>query len=495
MKITNTPLDQININVRFRKPSEVKVNEIADSISQVGLLSPIGIDASKNLIFGMHRFLAYQKLGKKTIPSIVQKSDPKINELKELIENFVRNELDLIQMSQHLVKRESILKELGLMFIEDTNPYERGNKLTVPELAASMGFSKRSYQLRKQISKIDQKVQKLLVGTEYANNLGYLLKLSNEDPKMQLDIAELLISGKCKTFKSAFIQAKYKEFKLRTKPRVDFNFKERFGSYPQSIMKFQYVNDDLRKVCNIINKDENLCHQKGNLNFGETQIKLHQMNPQHCEFALDYYTQPNDLVLDNFNGRNTTGLTALHLNRRFIGFHIDEYAYKESKRVIEEHVETTPDRWKLYLEDGCNMESLKDQSECIDAVFTSPPYYGQPEPYNNDSRDLCNMSIDDFDKRIDVMFGNLKRLIKTSDHKNKRFYPMIFVVGTFRRGQEGIYDMDRSFQNIARSHGLTLWDKQFLETNNPHLVCSLQRNYELKMVHKNVETSLVFVKF
>ena len=118
-----------------------------------------------------------------------------------MIENFVRNELDLIQMSQHLVKRESILKELGLMFIEDTNPYERGNKLTVPELAASMGLSKRSYQLRKQISKIDQKVQKLLVGTEYANNLGYLLKLSNEDPKMQLDIAELLISGKCKTFK------------------------------------------------------------------------------------------------------------------------------------------------------------------------------------------------------------------------------------------------------------------------------------------------------
>ena len=196
-----------------------------------------------------------------------------------------------------------------------------------------------------------------------------------------------------------------------------------------------------------------------------------------------------------FCGRATTAITALHLKRRFIGFHIDEYAYKESKRVIDEHVETTPDRWKLYLEDGCNMDSLKDKSEYIDAVFTSPPYYGQPEPYNNDSRDLCNMSIDDFDKRIDVMFGNLKRLIKTSDHKNKKFYPMIFVVGTFRRGQEGIYDMDRSFQNIAKSHGLTLWDKQFLETNNPHLVCSLQRNYELKMVHKNVETSLVFVKF
>ena len=64
MRIINTPLDQINIKVRFRQPSEDKVNEIADSISQVGLLSPIGIDTSKNLIFGMHRFLAYQKLRK-----------------------------------------------------------------------------------------------------------------------------------------------------------------------------------------------------------------------------------------------------------------------------------------------------------------------------------------------------------------------------------------------------------------------------------------------
>ena len=72
---------------------------------------------------------------------------------------------------------------------------------------------------------------------------------------------------------------------------------------------------------------------------------------------------------------------------------------------------------------------------------------------------------------------------------------MIFVVGTYRHGSEGIYDMDNSFQNLAKSHGLTLWDKQFLETNNPHLVCSQQRNFELKYVHKNYETSLVFVKF
>ena len=227
------------------------------------------------------------------------------------------------------------------MFVENTNPYDRGNKISVPELAESLGFTKRSYQVRKQVSKIDPDVKMMLSGTEFANNLTYLLKLSAEDSSMQKDIAGLLLSGKCKTFKSAFIQAKYKEFKLRSKPRCEFNFKERFGSYPQSIMKFHHVNDDLRKVTSIVNQDENLRHQKGSLNFGETQIKLHQMKIHNNVSLLIITTNLMILSLIHFNGRNTTGLTSLHLGRRFIGFHIDEYAYKESKRVIEDHVETT----------------------------------------------------------------------------------------------------------------------------------------------------------
>ena len=495
MQITEIPVGDIKIRLRLRNPSEEKVKDISTSISQIGLIQPITVDSNMNLISGFHRLLSFKKLKKETIPAIVKDVSDTVQELIEIDENAKRNSLTHIEYADHLVKREKLLKDLGLMHVEGSNPYERGNKLKVSEVAESLGMSERSYQQRKQVANLDPEVKRMLNGTQYANNLVDLIKLSSEPKSVQIDIAKFLITGKCRTFKSAFVQSKYKEFKLRTKPRCDFNFKERFGEYPQSIMKFHHVDDDLRKVCNIINHDENLRHQKGNLNFGETQIKLHQMNPQQCEFAIDYYTQPNDLVLDMFHGRGTSGLTSLHLGRRFIGFHIDEYAYKETKRVIEDHVETTPDRWKLYLEDGCEMNSLKDKSEYVDCIFSSPPYTGQPEPYNQDPRDLCNMSFDDFYKRIDVMMGNAKRLIKTSDHKNKRFYPIIFVVGTHRKGKEGIFDMDFEFQKIARSHGLKMWDKQFVQLNNAHLVCSLQRNYELKMVHKNYETSLVFVKF
>ena len=46
----------------------------------------------------------------------------------------------------------------------------------------------------------------------------------------------------------------------------------------------------------------------------------------------------------------------------FIGFHIDEYAYKESIRVIEDHIETSKDRWEMVLGDGCEMDYLKNEA-------------------------------------------------------------------------------------------------------------------------------------
>ena len=77
-----------------------------------------------------------------------------------------------------------------------------------------------------------------------------------------------MITGKCRTWKSAFFQAKLSDFRLNSTPRVDFSIKERWGDYPKSIMKFKKVNDDLRKVCNLVNHDEDLRHKKGSLSLG-----------------------------------------------------------------------------------------------------------------------------------------------------------------------------------------------------------------------------------
>ena len=57
----------------------------------------------------------------------------------------------------------------------------------------------------------------------------------------------------------------------------------------------------------------------------------------------------------------------------------------------------------------------------------------------------------EFDERIELMFQNLKGMVKKSNYKEKVFHPLIFTVGTVRRGDGGLLDMDKSFQDAASS--------------------------------------------
>ena len=141
------------------------------------------------------------------------------------------------------------------------------------------------------------------------------------------------------------------------------------------------------------------------------------------------------------------------------------------------------------------MSEYGNHAEVFDAVFTSPPYFNKAEAYSKDPRDLCNMDMDRFLERVEVLFGNLSRLIKRSNYKERVIKPIIMTLGTSRDGENGIQDMSFHFQSIARKYNLKLWDQMFVEINNPHVWTSLQRNYELRMVNKNYETQVAWVKF
>ena len=497
MQVTEVPIKEIKVRFRLRSPSDAKVAEIAESINQIGILNPITLDSSKNLIAGYHRLLAFQSLDKETIPSIIKEtSDDAYNELMEVDENLKRNELNHIEIAEHIVRREELMEGLGMMYSQGDNRHtKKDEKITIEDLADSIGLSKRSYQQRKQVSRINEEVRSLLVETDFANSLVDLIKLSSEEDHIQKEVCDLLITGKCRTWKSAFFQAKLSDFRLNSTPRVDFSIKERWGDYPKSIMKFKKVNDDLRKVCNLVNHDEDLRHKKGSLRFGECDVKLHQMNPDQALFALDYYTNPGDLICDPFNGRGTTAITSLHLQRKFVGWEINPVSYQRTREVLTNNVASSSSEWSLHEGCGCEMSEVRNDAEVLDAVFTSPPYFNKAEPYSKDPRDLCNMDMDGFLSKVDVLFENLSRLIKRSNYKERVIKPIIMTLGTSRDGENGIQDMSFHFQSIARNHGLTLWDQMFVELNNPHVWTSLQRNYELRMVHKNYETQVAWVKF
>ena len=495
MEVVELPVSEVKVRFRLRNPSDEKVDGLVESIRTLNLLHPIHVDGNMYLLSGYHRYLAYQKLGRETIPAVIKDEDNRFSELVEIDENIQRNPLNHLEFCSHIIRREELMNDLGLTYRQGDNRHTTDEtKLTIKDLAKSIGLSERPYQLRKQLSKIHPEVHDLLVETEWADSLMDLVRLSREPDDVQRKICDLLTTGKCRSWRVAFYEGKLSDYKLKTTPKVDFNIKERFG-LPQSIMKFNSSKSDLREVINLVNNDKDLHHLKTSTQFGTIPIRLHQMNPDQIVFTLDYYTRPNDVILDPFNGRGSSAITSLYLERRFIGFDINQASLNKTKEVITNHLDVTDDRWTLYEGCGCEMKELESESEIIDAVFGSPPYYDKAESYSDDPRDLCNMSIEEFDQKIDQMFGNISRLIKRSDYEKKIFYPIIFVVGTSRKGSDGIQDMSFSFQQIAKKHNLKLWDQLFVELNNPHLISSLQRNYEHKFVCKNYESQLCWVKF
>ena len=497
MKIVDVPVKDIKVKYRFRKPSDQKVDGLVESIKGIGsLIHPINIDSANYLISGQHRLLAYQKLKKDNIPCIVREGDERMSDLIQLDENIMVNSLSVLSFGEHILHREKLMDELNLLYRRGDNRYTSdGAKLTIDDLARSIGLSKRQYEMRKQIAtNLCQKAKDLLIDTEFENDLGNLTKLSTESDPIQVNVATRLASGSTTGWKTALYEAKLEDYYLKTTPKLDYKVKDRFG-LPQSIMKFNDSGSELKNIINIVNQDEELRPIKGSTRFGITPVRLHQMNPDQCAFSIDYYTDPNSLLLDPFSGRSTTAITSLYLQRKFIGFGIDKEANQKTRNVITNHLKAPDADWNIIDGDGCDMEYLKDQSEIIDAVYTSPPYYRNAEDYSDDPLDLCNMSIDQFDSRIDVLFSNLKRLIKKSSWEDKVFHPVIFVVGTSRLGKQGIFDMTHTFQRIAKEHSFTFHDQMFVQLNNPFLCSSLERNYRNRYVHKNYESQIVFVKY
>ena len=146
MEITLIPIKDIKVRFRLRTPSEEKVDEICESISQIDLINPITVDLEKNLIAGYHRLLAFKKLGRKEIPAVMKDADKRYGELAEIDENLIRAALGNISAGQHILRREEILDDLGLLYKRGDNRFTADEtKLKITDLADGIGFSRRSY--------------------------------------------------------------------------------------------------------------------------------------------------------------------------------------------------------------------------------------------------------------------------------------------------------------------------------------------------------------
>ena len=173
-----------------------KVEELKESIKLNGLLNPITVDQKLNLIAGLHRLTACQRLGLEEIEcNIITYDDDDQARLAEIDENFVRSELDHLERGQLFRERDRILERLGLRAKAGDNQHSRGGGeiisppqlKTTADLAREQGYSERSMQLEKQIARdIAPKIQAMIEGTPLAKNKTKLLQVARTGSKERI---------------------------------------------------------------------------------------------------------------------------------------------------------------------------------------------------------------------------------------------------------------------------------------------------------------------
>ena len=86
--------------------------------------------------------------------------------------------------------------------------------------------------------------------------------------------------------------------------------REKLGSVPKSVMRFERQKNKLNDICQYVSKSEDTQVVKKSTHMGTNDIHNYSMMPEHSRWFVNYYSQPGDLVLDNFCGRGTNIITA-----------------------------------------------------------------------------------------------------------------------------------------------------------------------------------------
>ena len=411
----------------------------------------------------------------------------------EVSENLCSNRLNAIEESNAIVMREKILIQLGRKAIVGSNQYTE-DKVTNKELANQLGISRRVYQYKKQVANLHPKVQEMLGETKFANNMMDMVRLSKQSKEVQMEVAKILYNNRTTTFRQAFVVAK-----LRLIPDAwsveNKKLREEIQA-PKSVMKFERKKDKLNDICLTVSHNEALRRTKKTALFGTNEVSNYTMLPEHSRWFIKYFSNEGDLICDNTCGRGTNLLAAAYENRRIIGFDLNKNNLDCIREALTDHIGLSEVDYKLHHSCGVEMVEYAEHDEMVDMFINDIPYIMNAEKYNDDPRDLGNISnLDDFYARVEVMMLNMKRLIKKSDYDKGIFKPIIMKVGSQRRGTKGLIDMATDIQMIARKHSLILHDLIMNELRPSMQSYIMNTSFQKRFTLKLHESNLVFVRY
>ena len=217
-------ISEIRENKGRRLADVSKVEELAESIEQIGLINPITVAERDNkyiLVAGLHRLEAYKLLGKDKIEaSILTGTDLEI-ELAEIDENLVRNELHYTELDDLILRKKVIYEE---MYPDTKHGGDRNSESFKTTLCRfekpsfSKDTSDKTGQSERNIQRSTQRAENLIPEAKPILREKDITKteattLARQEPEVQKRIIKILQEGKVETVNQAYQEVRKEEKK------------------------------------------------------------------------------------------------------------------------------------------------------------------------------------------------------------------------------------------------------------------------------------------
>ncbi|AUS98490.1 chromosome partitioning protein ParB [Clostridium thermosuccinogenes] len=238
-----------NINQPRKRFDDEKLQQLAESIKQHGIVQPIIVSNEDNtyrIVAGERRWRAARLAGITTVPVIIKNVSKREEMELALIENLQREDLNPIEEAEAY---EKLIREHGI---------------TQEELSGIIGKSRPAITNSLRLLSLDEKVKGYLINEEISSGHARAL-LAIEDKELQKKAADEVISMKLSVRETEKLVKKYldsKKQKVRSKSKsaehieIEERLKEIFGTKVKlvtnnkkgKIMIEYYSNDELERI-------------------------------------------------------------------------------------------------------------------------------------------------------------------------------------------------------------------------------------------------------
>ena len=196
-------ISSIKINPGRREAEPKAVEELARSITAVGLMNPVTLDQNNTLVAGLHRLEAAKLLGWTEIECTTIGMDSVQAELAEIDENIVRTKLNRQELCEQLLRRKEIYETLhpetrhGMrngQTSKNANLATLETKSFAEDTAEKTGMSKRAVSRLLQIANnLTRDARRIVEAHNMTQDTA--LKLSRLQHDEQVEAASMLAAG------------------------------------------------------------------------------------------------------------------------------------------------------------------------------------------------------------------------------------------------------------------------------------------------------------